>query len=133
MKITNKQMVTFMNVSGSILQLKIPKKLYSAIALNRASLKDTADVYTTQQDKLIDQYVKKDDKKRPIVNGNEYAFIDRDSYYRELEELLGIEHELNLQAIGEDLFDKMDEMEKFDSLSGVQYSCIDFMVSRAEE
>lgn len=128
MKITNRQMVGFLNISDSILRLKIPKKLYSAISLNRAALMDAADTYTRQQQKLLEEYVKKGSKGQILRNGNKYAFTDETSYYNELEELLGLEFDVNMQMVSEELFDQMDSMEKFDSLSGVQYEMIGIMV-----
>lgn len=128
MKITNRQMVGFLNISDSILRLKIPKKLYSAISLNRAALMDAADTYTRQQQKLLEEYVKKGSKGQLLRNGNKYAFTDETSYYNELEELLGLEFDVNMQMVSEELFDQMDSMEKFDSLSGVQYEMIGIMV-----
>ncbi len=128
MKIRNRQMVGFLNISDSILQLKIPKKLYSAISLNRAALMDAADTYISQQQKLLEEYVKKGNEGQLLRNGNKYAFTDESSYYNELEELLVIEIDVNLQTVHEELFDQMDSMEKFDSLSGIQYAAIGFMV-----
>lgn len=130
MKITNRQMVNFLNTSGSILELKIPKKLYSAVAMNCVGMEDAAKVYEEMRQEILDSHVKKDEDGRYIKNGTGYAFVNREAYEEEMEELLEIEQDLSLQQVDEALFERMDEMEKFDSLSGFQYSAIDFMVRK---
>lgn len=130
MMITGRQMVAFLNVSDSILGLRIPKKLYSAIAMNRMALEDAARVHNEQHEKIIDQYVKKDADGNPVMNGRDYAYINKAAYLEEVKELLELERDVNLQVVDASLFDRMDEMEKFDSLSGYQYGAIDFMIEK---
>ena len=114
MKITNQQMVNFMNLvhghkgesgklEGGLIERNIPRKLYSALDLNLKALSAAADTYNKQLAEC------KDDTAA-------------------VRELLNIEIEVVIQTVPEEVFDRMDESEKFDSLSGIEYSTLQFMI-----
>ena len=116
MKITNQQMVNFLNLvhghkgesgrlEGGLIERNIPRKLYSALDLNLKSLSAAADTYSKQ-----------------------LAECRNDT--EAVRELLNIEIEAIIQTVPEELFDRMDESDKFDSLSGIEYSTLQFMITK---
>lgn len=110
MKITNSVLVGFINNAGNILDKKIPQKLFSAIDLNAAAAKDALATYGKQYEDIKNDEISEKEKNEKIL------------------ELLDIELDLPLQTVSQDVFDRMEEGDKFDALTGREYQAIDFMV-----
>ncbi|MBQ8232437.1 MAG: hypothetical protein IJZ34_11010 [Lachnospiraceae bacterium] len=110
MKITNQQMVNFVNmVSGhkgksGIIEKNIPMKLFSALDLNVKALLPAAETYNKQRNECNDADA--------------------------LTELLKIEVEAVIQTVPEEIFERMDESDKFDALTGSEYSALQFMITK---
>ena len=109
MKLTNRQLVPFVNLSGgndSILTKKVPRKLYSAISQNMIA---------------VDAMAKTFIKQRAEISNDDIEAI---------EELLAIESEVIIQTVPESVFDMMDASDKFDSLTGKEYAALEFMIEK---
>lgn len=112
MKLSNRQLVPFVNLSGgpgSILTKKIPRKLYSAISQNMTAVDSMAKTFIKQRSEVSD-----DD-----IEG--------------ITELLDITSEVVIQTVPESIFDMMDASDKFDSLTGSEYAALEFMIEKPEE
>ncbi len=108
MKVSNKDMVSFLNNARGIINKKIPHKLFFAISQNIAAFETPAKIYMTEIEK-----------------------VDKENI-EEMTELLGIENEIVIQTVPEKVLDIMDESSKFDALSGPEFMAIDFMIERTK-
>lgn len=129
MKIKNSTIVNFYNSGLDILGMKIPRKLYTALSLNIEAMQKAATIYEQQRQDVLDQYAEKDAEGNSAVKDNRYVISDEVSYRGEMKELQDIEVDLEIQTVPEVIMDMLDEKDKFDALTGVQYSAISFMVT----
>lgn len=107
MKITNRQLVPFINSmlgEHSILDRKMPRALYSALAQNRKALQSAMEVYIEQRNEIMD---------------NDFEAIN---------ELLDIESEVVIQKVSSEVVDLLDVSDKYDAFSGKEYEAINFMI-----
>ena len=108
MKVSNKDMISFLNNARSIVSKKIPHKLFFAISQNIMAFEMPAKLYTTEIEKVDKENVE------------------------EINELLSIENEVVIQTVPEKVLDIMDESPKFDALTGPEFMAIEFMIEKSK-
>lgn len=127
MKIKNSQIVEIFNGIPKVMEKRLPVKLGFAINKNMASMKATAESYDAERAKILDKYCEKDEQGNVRVEGKEYVIADRDAYATEMKELLDIETEIQIHAVGIDEIEKCDS-EKYDALTPGELSLMEFMI-----
>ncbi len=133
MKITNGQMVEFLNQGEALLKYRMPRKLYTAISLNMEAMKTAAELYEKQRVEIITEYAKKDKENAPVVENGVFVIDNPEMCLKEINELLKVDVELSIQKVSEEVFDIMDRMDKYDSLTGNQYQALSFMIEERME
>lgn len=110
MKIKNSDVVGFINNAQGILSKKIPNRIYTAISLNLDAVKPMVETYQKQY---------------ADIKAKE---LDAEEEEKEIMELLDIEADMVIQAVTQAQLDRMDDSEKYDALTGVEYRAIQFMI-----
>lgn len=116
MKLKNRDIVNFINGCAALKEKKLPVKIGYAIHRNILSLAEAAEAYNTAREKIIEEYTEKDCEGKPVVKDNSYVFKDTQRFNKDLEELLGIDTEVNLHTISEKDIEKCDDS-RYDALT----------------
>lgn len=122
MKMTNYTMVNVLNTLNSFGDKKLPQKISYAITKNIMIFRKEYECYEREFKKLLAKYDKDIEKDVdgnmvqnkdgiPVVNGG----ASKD-FYNELNELLGIELDVNIYQISPEVFDYEDS-ERYDAMS----------------
>lgn len=122
MKMTNYTMVNVLNTLNSFGDKKLPQKISYAITKNIMIFRKEYECYEREFKKLLAKYDKDIEKDVdgnmvqnkdgiPVVNGG----ASKD-FYNELNELLGIELDVNIYQISPDVFDYEDS-ERYNAMS----------------
>lgn len=131
MKITNKQVVEFINgVGDGLTKKRLPVKVAYAISRNLNKMSGIVKSYEESREDIIKQYAKKNaDGEAEIVNG-EYTIPDdqKAAFADALKELLEIENEIDLHKVNFDELEKCDS-DKYDSLSAADLMTLDIMTN----
>ena len=127
MKIKNSQIVNFINGVTNLKEKKLPIKLGYAITRNIKIMDPVATSYEEERQKILGKYAEKDDSGKFKVEDGSYIISDISGYEREMEELLGIENEMQLHTVTIEEIEKCD-MEQFDSLSVQDITLLDLMM-----
>ena len=127
MKITNRQIVSIFNGMPAVRKKQLPVKVGFAINKNMNRIDDAAEAYTAEQRKLLDKYCEKDEFGQFKIEGNEFVLLDKKAYGDEINELLGIENEIQIHTVSMDEIEKCDS-EKFDALTPDELSLLEFMI-----
>ena len=116
MKLKNRDIVNFINGCAVLRAKKLPVKIGYAINRNIIILSEAAEAYNVAREKIIEEYTEKDSEGKPIVKDNSYVFKDTQRFNKDLEELLGIDTEVNLHTISEKDIEKCDDS-RYDALT----------------
>lgn len=127
MKITNREIVKIFSRIRTIEEKKLPVKLGFAINKNVKAMKGTAESYDAERTKILDKYGQKDEDGQLEISGDEYVLTDKKAYAAEMNELLGIESELQVHTVTLDEIEKCDT-EKFDALTPGELEILEFMI-----
>lgn len=127
MKIRNSQIVNFINGVMNLKEKKLPIKLGYAITRNIKIMDPVATSYEEERYKILGKYAEKDDSGKFKVEDGSYIISDISGYEREMEELLGIENEMQLHTVTIEEIEKCD-MEQFDALSVQDITLLDMMM-----
>ncbi len=127
MKITNREIVKIFNGIRTIEEKKLPVKLGFAINKNVKAMRGTAESYDAERTKILDKYGQKDEDGQLEISGDEYVLTDKKAYAAEMNELLGIESELQVHTVTLDEIEKCDT-EKFDALTPGELEILEFMI-----
>ena len=127
MKIRNSQIVNFINGVMNLKEKKLPIKLGYAITRNIKIMDPAATSYEEERYKILGKYAEKDDSGKFKVEDGSYIISDISGYEREMEELLGIENEMQLHTVTIEEIEKCD-MEQFDALSVQDITLLDMMM-----
>lgn len=127
MKITNREIVKIFNGIRTIEEKKLPVKLGFAINKNVKAMRGIAEAYDAERTKILDKYGQKDEDGQLEISGDEYALTDKKAYAAEMNELLGIESELQVHTVTLDEIEKCDT-EKFDALTPGELEILEFMI-----
>ena len=126
MKITNREIVKIFNGIRTIEEKKLPVKLGFAINKNVKAM-GIAEAYDAERTKILDKYGQKDEDGQLEISGDEYVLTDKKAYAAEMNELLGIESELQVHTVTLDEIEKCDT-EKFDALTPGELEILEFMI-----
>ena len=127
MKIRNSQIVNFINGVMNLKEKKLPIKLGYAITRNIKIMDPVATSYEEERQKILGKYAEKDDSGKFKVEDGSYIISDISGYERGMEELLGIENEMQLHTVTIEEIEKCD-MEQFDALSVQDITLLDMMM-----
>lgn len=127
MKITNREIVKIFNGIRTIEEKKLPVKLGFAINKNVKAMRGIAEAYDAERTKILDKYGQKDEDGHLEISGDEYVLTDKKAYAAEMNELLGIESELQVHTVTLDEIEKCDT-EKFDALTPGELEILEFMI-----
>ena len=127
MKITNREIVKIFSRIRTIEEKKLPVKLGFAINKNVKAMKGTAESYDAERTKILDKYGQKDEDGQLEISGDEYVLTDKKAYAAEMNELLGIESELQVHTVTIDDISRCDE-DKFDALTPGELEILEFMI-----
>ena len=127
MKIKNSQIVNFINGVMNLKEKKLPIKLGYAITRNIKIMDPAATSYEEERYKILGKYAEKDDSGKFKVEDGSYIISDISRYEREMDELLGIENEMQLHTVTIEEIEKCD-MEQFDALSVQDITLLDMMM-----
>ena len=125
MKITNIELLTYVNILNKYADKKLPQKISYAITKNIIGLESDFKCYSKELDKVLSHYkdyFQKDENGEIKVNDSQIPILTEKDKTKEmvdeLNELLAIEIDIDLYTIAEDVFDYEDD--KYDSLSGLE-------------
>lgn len=110
-KIKNSDIVHFMNASQDILKKKIPNRLYHALSANKSSLRNEAKAYMETYDHIREKE------------------LPEEECAKEISELMGMEVEANIQKVRWHVLETMDDVNKYDALTGNELEAIGFMLT----
>ncbi len=127
MKITNREIVKIFNGIRTIEEKKLPVKLGFAINKNVKAMRGIAEAYDAERTKILNKYGQKDEDGQLEISGDEYVLTDKKAYAAEMNELLGIESELQVHTVTLDEIEKCDT-EKFDALTPGELEILEFMI-----
>lgn len=116
MKLKNRDIVNFVNGCAALRAKKLPVKIGYAINRNIIILAEAAEAYNVAREKIIEEHTEKDSEGKPVVKDNSYVFKDTQRFNKDLEELLGIDTEVNLHTISEKDIEKCDDS-RYDALT----------------
>lgn len=116
MKLKNRDIVNFINGCAVLRTKKLPIKIGYAINRNIIILSEAAEAYNVAREKIIEEHTEKDSEGKPVVKDNSYVFKDTQRFNKDLEELLGIDTEVNLHTISEKDIEKCDD-DRYDALT----------------
>lgn len=116
MKLKNRDIVNFVNGCAALRAKKLPIKIGYAINRNIIILSEAAEAYNVAREKIIEEHTEKDSEGKPVVKDNSYVFKDTQRFNKDLEELLGIDTEVNLHTISEKDIEKCDDS-RYDALT----------------
>lgn len=116
MKLKNRDIVNFINGCAVLRAKKLPVKIGYAINRNIIILSEAAEAYNVAREKIIEEHTEKDSEGKPVVKDNSYVFKDTQRFNKDLEELLGIDTEVNLHTISEKDIEKCDDF-RYDALT----------------
>lgn len=116
MKLKNRDIVNFINGCAVLRTKKLPVKIGYAINRNIIILSEAAEAYNSAREKIIEEHTEKDSEGKPVVKDNSYVFKDTQRFNKDLEELLGIDTEVNLHTISEEDIEKCDDS-RYDALT----------------
>lgn len=125
MKIKNQEIVNFAGVKLG--DKRLPVKISYAIHKNAAAIEPSLKAYDETRKSLVEQYAKKDEDGKPIIEDNKYTIEDIAAFNEDMAELLNEETEVEVQKVSVDEFDKLDDP-KFDALTVSEMSILSFMI-----
>ena len=129
MKLTNTQVITFLNGLSELQNKKLPIKVSFSIIKNMKAMETVATAYEAERNKIVEQYAKKDENDNPVIEDNRYIFQNEEaqkSYTSEVTELLEIENDIDIQTVTLDDLERCDS-DKFDSLSIHEVTVLELM------
>ena len=121
MKIKNGTLINMINVLNTCGKKKLPQKISYAITKNIINLSGNYECYSKSIQKIVSDYgdyILKDDDGKQMVNNVGLPMVDDShmaDYISEINELLGIEIDVNLYTIDDSVFDYDDS--KYDVLT----------------
>lgn len=123
MKITNFVLINFMNALETFRTKKLPQKISYAITKNMLLISDEYKVYETQLQKIFEdyaEYMQKDDAGNISLTQNGLPIVEEtvsEEFHKQIEELLGIEIDVDIHPLDFDAFDYDDKNGLYDILS----------------
>lgn len=119
MKLTNKELINFLNKVATLKDKKVPMAVSRALILTHKEAKENYEIYEEQLRKLFEDHSLRDDDGNPVIEENGFPRIKEDSietFNTSLNELLALEVDLVDHKFDESLLDNWDE-NKYDALT----------------
>lgn len=127
MKYTNLDIVNMINVLGEFDKKRLPQKISYAITRNIVNLQKEYVCYEKELKKLFEKYkddAEHDENGEVITNNNGVPVIKDEqimqSFIGELNELLGMEVDIDIHTVNIDVFDYDDNAGRYDSMSAFE-------------
>ena len=117
MKMKNSEIVAFLNICTDLRQKRLPVRLAYAIKKNTAAVQEAASAYTAEREELIRRYARKDEKGEIMTEDDCYIMEDKESFGKDMSELLNIETEVEIHTVSIAVVEKCDEDPKYDPLT----------------
>ena len=123
MKIKNIDLISINQILNTYAEKKLPQKISFAITKNMMILSKDLEVYFKSLQKILDEYkefYKKNQNGETVNLPIGVPEVDEghmEEYIKELDELLGIEIEIELYTIDESVFDYDDTSGRYDVLT----------------
>lgn len=125
MKVKNQDLLNFAN---TVLGDKhLPVRISYAIHKNAAAIEPYLKAYDEVRKKLIDQYAKKDDDGKPVVEDGKYTIENVEAFNADIAELNAEETEIEVHKVSISEFEKLDDP-KFDALTVSEMAILHFMI-----
>lgn len=125
MKLTNRKIVNDANLLGNLTHKQLPIKVSYAIAKNISKIEKELEIYNKERQKLIDKYCLKDEEGNLIDENNQFKIADGnlESWNKDMNELLGIEIDINIHK-----FSKDDLFNSNCNITPAELMLIDYMI-----
>lgn len=96
-KLSNRKILTDVNILKSISQKQLPVRVSYAIAKNINKIEGELKLYNKERGKLVDKYAEKDKEGKVISDENrQIKFKDQEGWNKDINELLDIENEIEI-------------------------------------
>lgn len=129
MKMKNSEIVAFLNTCANLREKRLPVRLAYAIKKNMSSVQEAAAAYMDERKELVDRYAKKDENGEYLEEDNCYIMEDKAGFEKDMEELLGIETEVEIHTVSITVVEKCDDDQKYDALTMEELGVIDYMLT----
>ena len=139
MKLRNIDMVVIMNNIEKFKDKKLPQRISYAITKNNMLLIEEQKVYKEEFNKITKEYndyLIKDDKGNLKLNSNGIPMVEKEvekEYLTKVNDLLGIEFEINLFKIDEQCLNYDDKVGKYDVLSPSEIMFLQSFLCKTEK
>lgn len=122
MKLSNEKILADIVKLREISKKVLPIKASYAIAKNMKKIEDELEIYYKERDKLIDKYAEKDENGNVKIDETGFIVIrDKESWDREIKELLAIENDIKIHKF------PIDVLEGY-NMSPVELMLIEYMI-----
>lgn len=128
MKMKNSEIVAFLNICAGLKQKHLPVRLAYAIKKNMSAVQEAAAAYMAEREELVARYAKKENGKYLEENGC-YIMDDKAGFEKDMEELLGIETEVEIHTVSVSVVEKCDDDPKYDALTMEELDVIVYMLT----
>lgn len=126
MKLKNKDVLNFVNGCASLREKRLPVKLGYAIKKNLAAVSDAANAYDAERQELLEKYAAKGGDGKFLVENGQYSIEDKESFAKDLDELLAIETEVGIHTVSEEEIEKCDDS-RYDALTVADLETLEIM------
>lgn len=126
MKLSNEEILKFVNGCVSLRKKKLPVKLGYAIKKNLAAVGDAGNAYDAERQELLEKYAAKDKDGKFIVEDGRYSIEDQESFSKDLDELLVIETEVGIQTVSMEEIEKCEDP-RYDALTVEDLETLEIM------
>jgi hypothetical protein len=122
MKLSNEKILADIAKLREISKKVLPIKASYAIAKNMKKIEDELEIYYKEREKLIDKYAEKDENGNVKIDETGFiVFRDKESWDREIKELLAIENDIEIHKF------PIDVLEGY-NMSPVELMLIEYMI-----
>lgn len=123
MKITNKKMLENAGFLSIIAKKQLPVKVSYAIAKNISKIEKELKIYEEERLKLLEKYAVKDEDGKVVIEKNKIKIDEnkRDSWEKEINELLEIEVDINMHKFKLEYLDNLN-------MSAEELVLLDYMI-----
>lgn len=128
MKMKNSEIVAFLNTCAGLRQKHLPVRLAYAIKKNMSAVQEAAAAYMAEREELVARYAKKDENGEYLEEDNCYIMDDKAGFKKDMEELLGIETEVEIHNVSLATVEKCDDP-KYDALTMEELDVIAYMLT----
>ena len=126
MKLSNGEILKFVNGCVSLRKKKLPVKLGYAIKKNLAAVSDAGSAYDAERHEALERYAAKDENGNFIVENGRYSIEDKENFSKDIDELLTIETEVDIQTVSVEEIEKCEDP-RYDALTVEDLETLEIM------